>query len=248
MDILRDFDIIEIPLEGVAAYWLSIKKLVDEKRSFKPLGEEAEYTSEPYIKYLLDVVFSKLSPARVQELATLKRMAMLEEFARKVNLMRISLMDIATGENPRKSLAKMTAQYAKAPLGEEKAFELVQELVKQAQKNPSETPAFFSIDHRQKPEQLMVSLLFYVFWSRRKGKFACQPLLELVSSAFFQDGLSLVIDGFDAPFVRKRLKIHKQALLQESRVKMELSEKMSLAIREKYSYDDVFRIAKACLV
>ena len=51
------FDIIEIPLEGVAAYWLSIKKLADEKRSFKPLGEEAEYTSEPYIRYLLDVVF-----------------------------------------------------------------------------------------------------------------------------------------------------------------------------------------------
>lgn len=248
MAIQRDFDIIEIPLEGVAAYWLSIKKLVDEKRSFKPLGEEADYTSEPYIKHLLDVVFSKLPLARVQELAELKRAAMLEEFTRKINLMRISLMDIATGENPRKSLAKMTAQYARASLNEEKAFELVQELVRQAQKNPGETPSFFSIDHRQKPEQLMVSLLFYVFWSRRKGKFACQPLLELVTSAIFHDGLSLVIDGFDAPFVRKRLKIHKQALLQDARVKMELSEKMSIAIREKYSYEDVFRTAKAYLV
>ncbi len=248
MDIQRDFDIIEIPLEGVAAYWLSIKKLVDEKRSFKPLREEADYTSEPYIKYLLDVVFSKLSIARTQDLATLKRNATLEELSRKINLMRISLMDIAMGENPRKSLAKMTAQYARAALNEEKAFELVQELVRQAQKNPAETPAFFSIDHRQKPEQLMVSLLFYVFWSRRKGKFACQPLLELVSSAVFHDGLSLVIDGFDAPFVRKRLKIHKAVLLQDAQIKMEISEKMSIAIREKLSYEDVFRIAKAYLV
>ena len=81
---------------------------------------------------------------------------------------------------------KMTAQYAKANLSEEKAFELVQELVTPSPEKPgSETPSFFSVDHRQKPEQLMVSLLFYVFWSRRKGKFACQPLLELVNRRLF---------------------------------------------------------------
>lgn len=37
MSIQRDFDMVEIPLEGVAAYWLSIKKLVEGKRNFKQL-------------------------------------------------------------------------------------------------------------------------------------------------------------------------------------------------------------------
>ncbi len=248
MDIQRDFDIVEIPLEGVAAYWLSIKKLVEGKRNFKMLGEEASYTTEPYIKFLLECINADTAEERILHLAGIKRACMLDDLERKFNLMRMTLLDMATAENPRKTLAKMTAQYASAPLNEEKAFAYAQELVQHAGERLAEKGKFFNVDHRMRDDRLMVALLFYVIWSRREGKIGCESFLEFINSNYFTDGLALVIDGFDAPFVRKRLQVHKQAVMAEARLKMEMSVEMCVAVKQKLPYDDVFRIARCYLI
>ncbi len=52
MEEQKDFDILEMPAEGLAAYWLSIKKLIDVKRNKQVLEEEIRYTREPFIKFL----------------------------------------------------------------------------------------------------------------------------------------------------------------------------------------------------
>jgi len=244
METPHDFDIVEIPLEGIAAYWLSLKKLVEGKKNFKVLEPEVEHTSEPYIAHLLEALCTNMEDGTARHLAKVKREALLAALQRKLDLMRMTLLDILASENPRKTLAKMAAQYATAPVNEEKAFQLVQEMVRQAQ-NPGERPLIFNVDHKLKPEQLIVVLLFYVSWARKGGKMTCQPFLEFIRSEFFNDGLALVIDGFDGPFVRKRLRVHRDAILAEARLKMEMSADMSRAIRDKFSYEDVFRVAKA---
>ncbi len=248
MVIQRDNDLVEIPLEGVAAYWLSLKKLVDAKRGAKLLEDEASYTGEPFIKYLLEVISSEDNEHMAARLGAVKRDCLLALLTRRFDLMRMALLDVATGENPRKTLAKMTAQFTHPPLNEESAFQLAQEMVQQATDGIADKGRYFNVDHKLKDDRLMVTLLFYQLWARREGKRACQPFLEFIDSNYFCDGLALVIDGFDAPFVRKRLRVHRDVILAETRVKMELCLELSLALRQKLTYEDVFRVARAYLV
>lgn len=247
MAMQRDKDLVDIPMEGVAAYWLSLRKLMDGKRSVKLLEDEAAYTGEPFIKYLLEVVFSEDSEHVADRLGAVKRDCLLALLTRKFDLMRMALLDVATGENPRKTLAKMTAQFTHPPLNEEKAFQLAQEMVQQAGEGIADKGRYFNVDHKLKDDRLMVTLLFYQLWARREGKRACQPFLEFIESNYYCDGLALVIDGFDAPFVRKRLRVHRDTILAETRMKMELCLELSLALRQKLAYDDVFRVARAYL-
>lgn len=247
MALQRDIDILEIPLEGVAAYWLSLKKLLEGKRNFKPLAEEAEYTTEPYIKHLLNTAFTGLDETRVRRLADVRRKLLLEELALKLDLMRMALLDIASGENPRKTLAKMTAKFANPSTTEEQAFAMVQQLMDDAPK-AAEHVRSYNVDHKTKPAPLMVMLLFYALWGRKEGKMALQSFLEFITSAYFRDGLALVIDGFDTPFIRKRLQVHKDTILSDVRLKMELSEEMCVAMKQKLAYEEVFLVAQTYLV
>ena len=245
MDVQKDFDILEFPIEGVAAYWLSIKKLVGAKRNAKVLEEEAAYTSEPYIKYLLELCFSEIDDQRVRALMVVRRDVQLGTVRRKFDLMRMALVDVAESENPRKTLAKMSAQFTVQELTEEKAFGFAQDLAKVAGSKLAEHAAFFNVDHRLKPEKLMVTLLFYVMWARREGKMALQPFLTHIRSEFFAEGLSLVADGFEAPFVRKRMRVQRDAILEETRLKMDMAAELCLGIRHRLTYEDLFRMAKA---
>jgi hypothetical protein len=247
MDIQRDFDIVEIPVEGIAAYWLSIHKLLDAKRNVRPLEREAEYTSEPFIRHLLELSSSGFDEPRFRVLAERKRDTLLAELGRRLDLMRLALLDMIGNENPRRTLAKMTAKFASPPLADERALELAQELTVAAGDGPAagENPRLYNVDHRLRNDQLLVVLLFYACWARKEGKMACASFLEFVRSAFFLEGLSLVADGFDGPFVRKRLRVHRDAILDETRLKMDMSTEMCLGVRQKLTYEDVFRIARA---
>ena len=241
----KDFDLLDIPLEGVAAYWLSLKKLVGNKRNFKSIAEEAEYTSEPYVRHLLDIGFQGYGEERVRLLAKAKADVMVETFARCFDLMRIAVLDVATGENPHRSLAKMVARFPVVPVSDEKAVHLAQELVKLVPEHQAGKEKFFNVSHRSQDDKLLVTLLFYVLYSRHQGKMACVPLLEYVQSRFFRDALSMVIDGFDAPFVRKWCKEHKAVMLADVERKIALSTELCLAIARREDYDDVFRMARA---
>lgn len=240
----REVDLVELPIEGVAAYWLSLRKLLAAKRSAKALAEEAEHVSEPYIKFLLESVFS-MTPERAAEAALVRQQTELSRIARRFGLMRVALMDLATGENPRKTLVKMGARFSLPPIQEEEGFRLARDLIAIAEDNAGEKALYFNVNHDVKDEHLIVTLLFYVMYGRHQGKLACQPFLEFVRSSFFREGLSLVIDGFDAPFLRKRLKVHEQTILAECERKMELSRRLCLGIRDKLSYEELFGLARA---
>ncbi len=242
MDIERDFDMVEIPVEGVAAYWLAISKLLEGKKNSKILEKEAEYTSEPYIRHLLELCLTSLPDERLLELAAAKRDTLLAELARKFDLMRLTLLDMTANENPRKTLAKMTAKFAAPPVSEDRAIELAQEL---SQAEPGQNPRLYNVDHRMKNEQLVVALLFYAGMARREGKMALADFLEFVHSTFFTEGVHLVVDGFDGPFVRKRLRVHKEAILDEARHKMDMAAQLCVAVRGRLSYEDVFRVARS---
>lgn len=245
----KDFDLVLVPMEGVVAYWLSLSKLLGTARKVaKQVGEEAQYTSEPFIHHLLEVAFSDAPEPFVRRLGQAKRDALLDSLGRKLDLMRMSILDIVAAENPRKTLAKMTAQYTFPPLNEEKAFRYVQDLAAMAEKDPAERAEYFNVDHRLKVEQLIVVLLFYVLWSRREGKRNLARFSKLITTPFYRDGLALVVDGFDGPFVRKRLQAHRQSILADVGMKMDASLEMALAIRNRMEYERVFEVGKSFMV
>lgn len=244
-EIQKDFDILELPLEGVAAYWLSLKKLVGGRRNFKLLQEEAEYTGEPFVRHLLDIGFAGFSDERVRMYADAKAQTLLHEFRRRFNLMRAAILDVATAENPHRTLARFLAQYPVPPITEDRAMALAQELHKLVPEHKAGQERFFDVAHKTADDKLLVTLLFYVLLSRHEGKAACQPLLGYVSSRFFREGLAMVIDGFDAPFVRKWLKEHMAVVLAETERKMRMSTELCLAISSRLDYDDVYRVARS---
>lgn len=244
-DTQQDFDILEVPLEGVAAYWLSLKKLAGSRRNFKGMEEEAEYTNEPFVKHLLDIGFRGYSSERVRFLAETKSETLLNEVDRRFRLMRAAVLDVATGENPHRSLAKLYAQFPSPPVPEEKAMQLAQELVKLVPEHEAGKGRFFDVGLRSQDDKLVVTLLFYVLLSRHEGKIACQQLLKHVTSRFFRDGLAMVIDGFDTPFVRKWLKQQHDIVLDDASRKMRMSTELCLAIARKEDYEDVYRVARS---
>lgn len=241
----KDFDLLDIPCEGVAAYWLSLKKLIGNKRNFKGIAEEAEYTSEPFIRFLLEIAFSRYSEQRIRMLAEAKQRTLLTEVSRRFNLMRICILDVATGENPHRTLAKLEAQFVEPPVTDEKAIHLAQELVKVVSEKPQGAERYIAVGHKTQDDKLLVTLLFYVMLARHEGKMACQPWLPYISLRYFRDGLAMVADGFDAPFVRKWLKEHQLVLLEAAEHKMKMSLELALAIARKEDYEDIFVLAQS---
>lgn len=245
----KDFDLVLLPMEGVVTYWLSLSKLLGSSRKIaKQVGEEAQYTSEPFVHHLLEITFNDLPEQHIRRMAHAKKSVLLDSLTRRLDLMRMSLLDIMAAENPRKTLAKMTAQFTFSPLSEEKAFRFAQDLTALAEKTPDERPEYFNVDHRLKIDQLMVVLLFYVLWSRREGKRNLGAFTKYIVSPFFRDGLALVVDGFDGPFVHKRLRTHRQTILDDVGMKMDASVEMALAIRNRLDYDRVFEVGRSFML
>lgn len=244
-EIQRDIDLMGMPLEGVVAYWLSLKKLVGGSRSFKSLGQEAEFTPEPFVRHLLELAFaSHLDTSRVRELAFTKGEVLADTLDRRFDLMRIAVMDVASGENPHRTLARMGARFLTLPVEADRALAYAQELLRLALEKEASEP-FFNVHHRQNDDKLLVTLLFYVMLARHHGRIACRPFVPHMGARFFGDALALVVDGFDAPFVRKWMKRHKQVFLDELRGKVRVSVDLCLGIRDRLDYDDLFRVARS---
>lgn len=248
----RDFDILDIPMEGVAAYWLSLHKLLEPNKKLrnasKQISKEAEYTTEPLVRFLLDGLANEMEPKDMRRLGEARAAMLLEATASRLRLMRVTLMDMATAENPRKTLSKLTAHHPTPVIEEETAFTLAQQLVSLASDEDWGAKAhYFQVDHRLKDDKLIVALLFHALWVRREGRHAARQFLPHVHSVFFQQGLSLYIDGFEAPFLRKRLKVHQAAILANAGRKMACSVELATAITRRLPYEVTFSMAKAWL-
>ncbi|TIH19353.1 hypothetical protein D0S45_04015 [Marinifilum sp. JC120] len=245
MEEQKDFDILEMPAEGLAAYWLSIKKLIDVKRSRKVLEEEIRYTREPYIKFLLETAFSELDEATVRRLTEAKAATLAEEYARKLSTMQIALLAMSSQENPRISFVRMASQYPISVISEKKAFTLAHGLVDGLFDNQSDPTVLLEFDHKLQPDRMLVKMLFHIILSRKEGKQQLEQLVPHIKTPFYANGITQVIDGFDHRILKSNLKVQSDQILRYSENKMAMAAEMCLGIRAKLNYDDIFRIARA---
>ena len=241
----HDLDILEMPFEGLAAYWLSIKKLVDARKSLAIIAEELETASEPYVRHLLDTVFSKLDEPLIRTLTRAKRDTLLGEYHQKIDLMRLALFAIASGENPRITLVRMDSKFAHAPLSERTAFDMATGMLEAIRQDDCDLVTLLKVDHKLPFDRLVVKLLFYAMYARREGRSSLERFLPLTRSRYFTDGLSLAIDNFEADFLAHHLSDIRDQTMVETGRKMDMALEMALGIRNQLVYDDVFRIARA---
>jgi len=245
MEAGKELDILEMPVEALAAYWLSIKKLLDAKRDKNLLAAERENTGERYIRHLLDAAVSNMDPELTRRLARAKASALLAEARRRFEMMRLGLTAIAQNENPRLTYIRLSAHLAAAPLSEKRAFELAHGLMSTVAEKDADLPVLLAVDHKQKDDRLAVKLLFYALAGRRNGRQSLHEYLPHLGSTPFAEGLSLAADGFDADFVSAHMAALRDAALQSARRKMRMAAEMCLGIRAGLSYEDVFRVARA---
>jgi hypothetical protein len=244
----RELDLMEMPLEGVAAYWLSVKKTLDaKKKNDSFLTEEASHTREPHVRFLLELAASSFPPARCEELAIVRKKNIISELHRKYVLMAIGLLGIASKENPQKVMVRFLSKFHIAPIFEKQVFEVAQVMLKNLDNAELNKAKFLNIDHALKIEALIINLIFYCMLARRNGIESLLAYQEYMTSRYFKDGLALVRDGFDSDFVKFRLNLVKKEILETLEMKMDLSMQMMSAIKSGVPFNDLYLLAKAYL-
>ncbi|CAK7030865.1 MAG: hypothetical protein DELT_02782 [Desulfovibrio sp.] len=227
-----------VPIDGVAAYWLSLKKLQGNSRNMRSLEAESQFVAEPFIRHLLDMLIAQLPAARIQQLAEICRKNEMDRMDRQFDLIRIAVLDAATGENPLRTLARITARYPFPAADPQGMLDTAQNHVAAVSSGALSLDAY-TINHRLSDETLTTALLFYTTLSRRHGKAACRTFLPQEGSVFFTDALSLVVDGFDAPFIRKWMKRYKMTVLADINRKIALSTDMCAAMAERIPFEEM---------
>ncbi|MDD3313579.1 hypothetical protein [Pseudodesulfovibrio sp.] len=245
MDRPQEFDILEMPFEGLCAYWLSVKKIMDTRKGRLIIDEEIAHTEEPFILYLLETAFSSLGRDMVRRLVRVKRDIQLEDYERKIDLMRLAVYAIASGENPRVTLVRMDSKFASPLMSERRAFDMATAMFDAIRPKGVDLDALLSVDHKLKEDRLLVKLLFYVMYARRESKQSLERFMPHLGSHFFAEGISLAIDNFEADFLAHHMEDIRDRTIVETGRKMDMALEMALAIREKLPYDDVFRIGRA---
>jgi len=247
-DAPKEFDLMEMPLEGVAAFWLSVKKTMDSKKKGDEfLLEEAKHTHEPHVRFLLELAASTFAPERCEELAQIRKKNILAELHRKYVLMAIGLLGIVSKENPQKVMIRFLSKFHIAPIFEKQVFEVAQVMLKNLDNAELNKTKFLNIDHKLKIEALIINLIFYCMLARRNGAEHLLEFQEYISSRYFKDGLALICDGFDYDFVKFRLNLVKKEILESLEMKMDLSMHMMSAIKSGTPFADLYLIAKAYL-
>ena len=248
MDEPKELDILEMPVEALAAYWLSIKKLLDAKKDLSLLAAEAENTSEPFVRHLLDTAQAGFEPALALTLARAKRGVLLTVLRRRMEMMRRTLTGLAASENPRLTLLGLNALVGSSPFHEPRTFELATALLTTVAQKGADLPTLLGVDHKLKEDRLVVKLLFYAISTRRNGKQSLNECLPHLNAGFFAEGLSLCADGFEADFVAQHLGAIRDSALMATRRKMDMATQLCLAIKAGLPYDDVFRVARSYMV
>jgi len=236
-------NLVEMPVEGVAAYWLSLKKIMGAKVVPKTLEDEAQNTAEPFIRGMLDLCISGLDDATARHAALRRRDTVLHDMRLKLGLMRDALLSIAVGENPRMVLMRMFARLPLPVITEENVTKMALDMVRLAEANKD--GYVVTVSTKLTREELVVKLMFYVLWARREGKAAIEVFGQNGRCRYFNQGLVMTADGHDRSFIKTCLDTAAEEILDDAGQKMGLTLDMALALRSKTSYEDMFRIAQA---
>lgn len=241
----KDFDLVEMPLEGVIAYWLSLKKILSGKKTKEILQKEQEQTAEPFVRYLLGILDSGLDTEEIFKFGRIKKQTILKDLQRKLDLMAISLLGMATNENPQMVLIRIISKFPISPIYEKKVFEAAQDILNKAENKEADMDRFFNVDHRLSLERLIINLIVYNMLERRKGKQALSEYMDYLRSFYYAEGLSLLIDGFDYDFIKHRLNLQKSEIIELTATKMNLSTNLCAALHRGRSYADMQKMAAA---
>lgn len=239
----KEINVLDMPLEGIAAYWLSLRKVMGNKFQPKVLADEAENTAEPFILYLLETSLTALPDAEIRRLGGIRRDNTVRDMRMKLTVIREALVAIADADNPRKALLRMGAYMADSSLTEEQLTKMALDMVRMAEKNKA--GYVVTVDLTLPMEQLVLKLFFYILWARREGKAGLEPMAENGRCHYFNQGLGMVMDGFERSFIKDCLRVAADEMLETATVKMSLALDMALALRSKLSYEDMFKVARA---
>lgn len=237
----RVADLVHAPLEAVAAYWLSLKKTLDQRRNGQFLTEESKYVSEPFIKHLLSLLHSGFAPEDCLRLAKVKQRNLLRDLHRKLDLLAICLLGMAGNENPQKVLVRIISKFAISPIFEKEVFEIAQQALLGLD-NAQTREKFLLIDQSMKIEALIINMMVYSMFARRNDLKKLAIFSEYIRSYYFSEGMALIQDGFDQDFVKHRLILLRKEIIADMENKMEMSVEMFLGIRNNLAYEDMYKI------
>lgn len=241
-------DLVTIPPAGYAAYWLSVKRLMDKKRGPEALADELQFATEPYTRQLLQAAASTQDDDTVRRMARNKALTLSRDFRRKFRLIRQTACAMAIGENPAKTLITLSGAFGMPVLDEARTMEQAQGLIETMRAGDLDPAVFPDISHLTRPEELILKLIFFVLWARRQGKTGLQAFLPGVSFPYLGDALRLCIDGLDEPFIRRRLDAQASELLMEANHKMRMGLELALAVKNRKPYDDLLAMARSFLL
>lgn len=234
----------EMPLEGIAAYWLSLRKVMGNKVSAKVAREEAERTDETYIKYVLTSAFNGLNDEQFLRLARSKAETVLRSLRHRYGMISEALLSMSAGENPRKSLMRMSAYFPSTRIPEDRISKMALEMVRKA-RDGGVQGFTVTIDDSTPADQLLVKLMFYVFWLRHEGGHDFASLSESSRSIFFREGISMLGDGFDRSFIKTCLDLRRNGLVEDAALKLKMTAELARGLREGMSYDELFALGQA---
>ena len=243
-----EFDIVDMPLEGVAAYWLSLKKVLQEKKKSDLLVTEASHTKEVFVRHLLELSTSSLDADQVRRFARVKKDVQLADLQRKFVLVAIALLGIADNENPQKIMVRFLSKFSMSPIFEKQVFEVAQLIIANLDNDAFSRRKFMTLNLRMKPEAMLIVLIVYCMLVRRQGPNSLDPYLRYVQSTYFVEGLTLIKDGFDKDFIKYRLNLQQREILEETGRKMDMSTEMCVGISEGMGYDEMYLIAKSYML
>ena len=240
-------DLLTIPAAGYAAYWLSVKKLMDKRKGPQSLTDELQYSTEPYTKLLLESAGSTLDEDMIRRMARHKSRALLRDYRRKLRLLRTASCAIASSENPRKTLITLSGTFGTPLVDETKTMEQAQALLETMRSGNLDKAVFPDVSHTTRADELILKLLFFLLWARREGKTGLQPFLSGISFHYLADAFHMCIDGIDEPFIRRRLDSQAREMLIDAHHKMLMGLDLALAIKNRRSYEEILALAKAFL-
>ncbi len=241
----KEFDLVEFPIEGVAAYWLSLKKLLTSKKDKKKfLKKEIEFTTEPYIKHLLDLLLSSFDPNRIEKYARYKQETIINQLQKKLVIISIGILGISSRENSQQVLVRILSKFPFFSITEKSILNRTDQLLKSYSINETD----IDVDHKSPIEELISNLLFHCMIARKDGPEICFNFLSKMHSFFFKEGLKFIIDGFDTDFIKHRLNLQQKEIIYATKRNMELSLEMCLGIKEEFSYNDLIRIVNSFLI
>lgn len=240
-----EVDVPEMPCEGIAAYWLSLKKVMGNKLSASMLSEELDNTSAPFVTFLLDICLSSLPEASARGVCRARAGTVLAQQQLKLKLVKEALLAISIGENPRMTSLRLSSLVPHSRVASEQSIKYALDMIRVAEK--SKDGYLVTIDSALDAERLMVKLMFYVLWARRESPKELESFAEQGTFGFFNHGLAMVVDGHDRSFIKSCLDHAQEETLAVLERRMTLAWNMALGLKYGMGYDDLFRVAKAYL-